>query len=87
MKNLQLKIGSSGFSVKMFLTTKDTKSAKGKVLIIRKHRILRAFRGEQCKLNLAHYPDKSLKNLKIKKICHWDFEFCLELRRQFHGVA
>jgi len=78
MKNLQLKIGSSGFSVKMFLTTKDTKSAKCKVLIVRKLRVLRALRGE---------PHKSLKNLKIKKFCHWDFEFCLELRRQFHGVA
>ena len=87
MKNLQLKIGSSGFSVKMFLTTKDTKSTKCKVLIVRKLRVLRALRGEQCKLNLAHYPHKSLKNLKIKKFCHWDFEFCLELRRQFHGVT
>src|SRR6185369_5714295 len=65
----------------------DTKSTKCKVLIVRKLRVLRALRGEQCKLNLAHYPNKSLKNLKIKKFCHWDFEFCLELRRQFHGVA
>jgi len=87
MKNLQLKIGSSGFSVKMLLTTKDTKSTKWKVLIVRKLRVLRALRGEQCKLNLAQYPHKSLKHLKIKKFCHWDFEFCLELRRQFHGVA
>ena len=47
MKNLQLKIGSSGFSVKMFLTTKDTKSTKWKVLIIRKLRVLRALRGEK----------------------------------------
>ena len=66
MKNLQLKIGSSGFSVKMFLTTKDTKSTKCKVLIVRKLRVLRALRGEQCKLNLAHYPHKSFKNLKMK---------------------
>jgi hypothetical protein len=84
MKNLKLKIGTSGFPVKMSFTTKDTKSTKFGVLIIRKLRVLR---GEQSKLNLAHYPHKSPKNLKIKKFCRWDFEFCLELRRRIYGVT
>jgi len=66
MKNIKLKIGSSGFPVKMFFTTKDTKSTKCGVLIIQKLRVLRALRGEQSKLNLAHYPHNSPKNLKIR---------------------
>ena len=43
MKNIKLKIGSSGFPVKMFFTTKDTKSTKFGVLIIQKLRVLRLF--------------------------------------------
>ena len=40
-------------------TTKDTKFG---ILIIRTLRVLRALRGEQNKLNVAHDPHKSLKN-------------------------
>jgi len=40
----------------------DTKSTKFGVVIIRTVRVLR---GEQNKLNVAHNPHKSLKNLKV----------------------
>ena len=52
--------GSSGFTVKMYLTTKDTKSTKFGVFRIRN---LRALRGEQNKPNPTHYPYKSRKYL------------------------
>ena len=77
MKNLKLKIGTSGFPVKMSFTTKDTKSTKFGVPIIQKLRVLRALRDKQSKLNLAHYPHNSPKNLKIRNFAAGILNFAL----------